>query len=453
MEISAPVHPGLPLLGNSLSMALDPLGMFTKLHRRYGRVVQISLGGRQQFLLFQPDDVKYVMQENNRNYVRSPAFMILKRFLGEGLLTSDGDFWRKQRRLAQPAFHRQKIMLLAETMVQESAAWVAGLQQLDLSKPVNISQSLMDVTMLIVCKTLFSTNVDGRLAGLSHSLETLNVLANDTLLSPIKLPHTWPTPGNIRYKRARAQVDSLIYEFIHTRKQTGTRHDDLLDMLLYARDEDTDESMSEEQLRDECVTLFTAGHETTAVAMAWLTYLLAQHPEVVTRLRAEADAVLGNVPGPNDALPPASAFRAMPYALQVVQETLRLYPPAWAMSRMALADDQIGPYRIPKGHTVIVSPYLLHHDPANWPDPERFDPDRFAEGRDKERPAYAYLPFGGGPRLCIGNQFALMEMQILLTFLVRTFDFQLVNAAAIKPKPLITLRPNRPIEVKLTLRN
>jgi cytochrome P450 len=184
--------------------------------------------------------------------------------------------------------------------------------------------------------------------------------------------------------------------------------------------------------------------------MAWLTYLLAQHPDVVARLRAEADAVLGNVP---DTDAPVAAFRSMPYALQVVQEALRLYPPAWAMSRMALNDDQIGPYRIPKGDTVIVSPYLLHHDPANWPDPDRFDPDRFAEGRDKDRPTYAYLPFGGGPRLCIGNQFALMEMQILLTFFVRTFDFHLANTAAIKPKPLITLRPNRPILVRLSLRN
>lgn len=454
METLVPVHPGLPLLGNALSLAREPLGFFSSLHQQYDRVVRLSIGGRRQYLIFQPEDVKHVLQENNRNYVRSPAFLILKRFLGEGLLTSDGDFWRRQRRLAQPAFHRQKIMLLAETMIQESASWAAELGRLDLSRPVNISQSYMDVTMHIVCKTLFSTSVDGRLDGLSHSLETLNVLANRSLLSPVKFPRSWPTPNNIRYRRARAQVDALIYEFIHTRKQTGDRRDDLLDMLLYATDDETGEGMSEQQLRDECVTLFTAGHETTAVSMAWLTYLLAQHPDVVAKLRAETDAVLGPVPTVSapDGLPPAAAFRAMPYALQVVQEALRLYPPAWAMSRMALNDDQLGSYRIPKGDTVIMSPYLLHHDPANWPDPERFDPDRFAEGRDKDRPAYAYLPFGGGPRLCIGNQFALMEMQILLTFLVRSFDFQLVNAASIKPKPLITLRPNRPIQVQLRAR-
>ncbi|MEZ0539582.1 cytochrome P450 [Fibrella arboris] len=452
METLVPVHPGLPLFGNALSLARDPLGFFTRLHRQYGQVVRLTIGGRRQHLVFQPEYAKHVLQENNRNYVRSPAFVVLKRFLGEGLLTSDGDFWRSQRRLAQPAFHRQKITLLAETMVQESAAWIAELKHLNLSQPVNMSQAYMDVTMHIVCKTLFSTNVEGRLDGLSHSLETLNVLANKSLLSPIKVPRSWPTPNNLRYNRARAQVDALIYAFIHTRKQTGDRRDDLLDMLLYATDEDTGQGMSEQQLRDECVTLFTAGHETTAVAMAWVTYLLALHPDVVAKLRAEADAVLGTLPSEPGSPPPVAAFRSMPYSLQVVQEALRLYPPAWAMSRMALNDDQLGPYRIPKGDTVIVSPYLLHHDPANWPDPDRFDPDRFAEGRDKDRPAYAYIPFGGGPRLCIGNQFALMEMQILLHLFIRAFDFELVNAAAIRPKPLITLRPNHPIQVNLTLR-
>ncbi|MBO0938322.1 cytochrome P450 [Fibrella sp. HMF5335] len=456
METIVPVHPGLPLVGNTLAVARDPLGMFTRLHRQYGRVVRINIGGRNQYMVFQPEDVKYVLQENHRNYGRSPAFRVLKRFLGEGLLTSDGDFWRHQRRLAQPAFHRQKITLLASTMVQESAAWVAELGQSDLSGPINISQALMDVTMRIVCKTLFSTDASHRLNGLSHSLETLNVLANKSLLSPIKWPTSWPTPNNRRYAKARKQVDDLIYGFIASRKQTGTRHDDLLDMLLYAEDEEAGDSpnrrMPEQQLRDECVTLFTAGHETTAVSMAWTLYLLAHNPASLERLQAEVAGVLGTVKTEEGALPPVEAFRAMPYTLQVVQESMRLYPPAWAMSRMALADDHIGPYRIPKGDTVVVSPYLLHHDPTNWPDPERFDPDRFAPGADAGRPAYAYLPFGGGPRLCIGNQFALMEMQILLALLVQSFDIHLVDKKPVRPQPLITLRPSRPIRLQLTAR-
>ena len=453
METVVPVHPGLPLVGNTLAVARDPLGMFTRLQRQYGRVVRISIGGRNQYMVFQPEDVKHVMQENHRNYGRSPAFRVLKRFLGEGLLTSDGDFWRQQRRLAQPAFHRQKITVLAATMVQESAAWVAELRQRDHSGPVNISQALMDVTMRIVCKTLFSTDAGRKLDGLSHSLETLNVLANKSLLSPVKWPSSWPTPNNRRFNKARKLVDELIYEFIATRKRTGARHDDLLDMLMYAEDEDTGGRMPETQLRDECVTLFTAGHETTAVSMAWTLYLLAQHPDILTKLQVEVATVLGTVTAEKAALPPVEAFRAMPYTMQVVQESMRLYPPAWAMSRMALADDHIGPYRIPKGDTVVVSPYLLHHDPANWPDPERFDPERFAPGADAGRPAYAYLPFGGGPRLCIGNQFALMEMQIMLALLVQSFAIGAVAGKPIKPQPLITLRPSRPVWVQLTPRS
>ncbi|MBO0931228.1 cytochrome P450 [Fibrella aquatilis] len=450
MEIIAPVHPGWPLVGNTLAVARDPLGMFMKLQRQYDRVVRINIGGRNQYMVFRPEDVKYVLQENHRNYGRSPAFRVLKRFLGEGLLTSDGDFWRHQRRLAQPAFHRQKITVLASTMVEESAAWVAQLRQGDLSGPVNMSQALMDVTMRIVCKTLFSTDAGQRLDGLSHSLETLNVLANKTLLSPIKWPTNWPTPNNVRYNNARRQVDALIYGFIANRKRTGTRHDDLLDMLLYAEDEDTGQRMPDAQLRDECVTLFTAGHETTAVSMAWTMYLLASHPAILKRLQTEVATVLGT--GASESLPPVEAFRTLPYTMQVVQESMRLYPPAWAMSRMALADDHIGPFRIPKGDTVVVSPYLLHHDPTNWPDPDRFDPDRFAPGADAGRPAYAYLPFGGGPRLCIGNQFALMEMQILLALLVQSFDIQLIDGKPIRPQPLITLRPNRHIWLRLTAR-
>lgn len=450
--MNVPIHPGLPFVGNTLWFARNPLGAFMQLQRTYERVVKISIGGRNQYVLLRPDDTKYVLQENHRNYGRSPAFRVLKRFLGEGLLTSDGDFWRKQRRLAQPAFHRQQIARLGETMVQEAAAWVDELARLDHRQPVNLSQAFMDVTMRIVCKTLFGSDIGTKLDGLSRALDQLNHIANDAVLSPVRLPNSWPTPNNLRSRRAMQRVDDLIYGFIADRKRTGQRHDDLLDMLLYAVDEETGQGMSEKQLRDECVTLFSAGHETTAVSMAWLTYLLTRHPDVLTRLRAEVKAALtvGRPGAPSVELPPVAAFRSMSYALQVIQEGMRLYPPAWAMSRMALADDQIGAFHIPKGDTVLMSPYLLHHDPQNWPDPERFDPDRFLPEREKERPAYAYLPFGGGPRLCIGNQFALLEMQILLALLVQRFDIRLASNKPINPKPLITLRPDRAVEVRLS---
>ncbi|WP_332368317.1 cytochrome P450 [Spirosoma telluris] len=415
------------------------------MQRNHDRLVHLRIGGRNQYLVLRPEDVKHVMQENHRNYGRSPAFEILKIFLGNGLLTSDGDFWRRQRRLAQPAFHRQRLAALTTTMIAETASWIAELKQHNTQQPVNISQAFMDVTMRIVCKTLFGSDTTGKLDGLSTALDTLNYLANKKMLSPIRFPYSWPTPDNIRSKRARAQVDSFIYGVIDQRRQQHQDKDDLLGMLLSAEDEDTGEKMSDQQLRDECVTIFSAGHETTAVSMAWTVYLLSKHPDVLARLQTESRAVLGDV-----TTPPPDAFRSLTYTLQVVQESLRLYPPAWVLSRRAHHPDHIGPYTIPAGDTALISPYLLHRDPANWPDPDRFDPDRFAPGGPKDQlHSYAYLPFGGGPRLCIGNQFTLMEMQILLAMLVRSFELKPVPKQRITPKPLITLRPNQAIRINL----
>ena len=444
-----PLHRGLPLLGNTLAFFRDPLKTLLILQRQQHRMVHLRIGGRHQYLVFSPEDSKHVLQENHRNYGRSLAFQVLKIFLGNGLLTSDGEFWRRQRRLAQPAFHRQKLAALTQTMITETATWLDELKQRNRTQPVNVSQAFMDVTMRIVCKTLFGSDVATQLDGLSLALDTLNYMANERLVSPIRMPLNWPTPGNRRFRRAGIQVDSFIYGLINQRRQnliTGVDSgDDLLGMLLSAEDEETGERMSDQQLRDECVTLFAAGHETTAVSMAWTLHLLAQNPDVLARLRSESKSVLGDAKTPVPDL-----FRALPYAMQVVQESLRLYPPAWIMSRLALGDDHIGPYTIPAGAAALVCPYLLHRDPANWSDPERFDPERFAPGGEKDQlHSYAYLPFGGGPRLCIGNQFALMEMQILLAMLVRDFDIQAVSNQRISPKPLITLRPNRPVNVIL----
>ncbi|GAB3560122.1 cytochrome P450 [Spirosoma fluminis] len=437
-----PLHPGLPILGNTLSFLRDPLAIL-RILQRYDRVVHLRIGGRHQYLVLRPEDAKHVMQENHRNYGRSPAFNVLKIFLGNGLLTSDGDFWRRQRRLAQPAFHRQKLAALAQTMVQETADWITELKRHDRRQPVNVSQAFMDVTMRIVCKTLFGSDVVGKLDGLSSALDTLQYYANQRMLSPIRVPMSWPTPAHQRFRKAGALVDSFIYGVIGQRRQNQpTQHDDLLDMLLNAEDEETGERMSDQQLRDECVTLFAAGHETTAVSMAWTLLLLVDNPAILARLKAEVTSVLGNDPAP-----PAERFRALTYTMQVIQESLRLYPPAWIMSRLAHNDDHIGPYVIPAGDTALVCPYLLHRDPATWPDPDRFDPDRFAAGADKDRHSYAYLPFGGGPRLCIGNQFALMEMQILLAMFIREFDIQAIKNQRIATQPLITLRPKRPIQL------
>lgn len=450
-----PLHPGLPFVGNTIDFVRNPLGTLLAIQRQQQRVVHLRIAGRHQYLVLKPEDTKHILQENHRNYGRSLAFQILKIFLGNGLLTSDGEFWHRQRRLTQPAFHRQKLVALAQTMIIETADWIDELKQRDPKQPVNLSQAFMDVTMRIVCKTLFGSDVSTRLSGLSVALDTLNYMANERMTALFRVPMHWPTPGNLRFRRASQQVDSFIYNLINQRRQSlragAGSGDDLLSMLLNTEDEETGDwpdsgRMSDQQLRDECVTLFAAGHETTAVSMAWTLHLLTQHPDVLARLRQESRLALGN-----DRTPSPDVFRALPYTMQVVQESLRLYPPAWIMSRLALGDDHLGPYTIPSGSTVMVCPYLLHRDPTNWPDPDRFDPERFAPGglKDQLYP-YAYLPFGGGPRLCIGNQFALMEMQILLAMLVRDFDVKPVSDAPIVPRPLITLRPNRPVQVFLS---
>lgn len=444
-----PLHPGFPLVGNTFDFVRNPLGTLLAIQHRQQRVVHLRIAGRHQYLVLTPDDTKHVLQENHRNYGRSLAFQVLKIFLGNGLLTSDGDFWRRQRRLAQPAFHRQKLAALTQTMIAESATWIDELKPCNTNQPVNVSQALMDVTMRIVCKALFGAQVATQLNGLSLALDTLNYMANKRMTSLFRVPMHWPTPGNRRFRRASQQVDTFIYNVIDQRRQSlragGELGDDLLSMLLGTEDEETGERMSDQQLRDECVTLFSAGYETTAVSMGWTIYLLTQHPDVLARLRLECQTVLGNVRTPSP-----EAFRALSYTMQVIQESLRLYPPAWIMSRLALNDDHLGPYTIPAGTTVMVCPYLLHRDPTSWPDPDRFDPDRFAPGGQKDQlHSYAYLPFGGGPRLCIGNQFALLEMQILLAMLVRSFSLKPVPNLFIAPKPLITLRPNQPVQAFL----
>ena len=441
-----PVHPGLPLVGNTLEYLRDPLAFMRRLLRTYGheRMVRIAIGGRKTTLMLKPEEAKQVIQENNRNYGRGKSFAILREFLGNGLLTSEGDFWRRQRRLAQPAFHRQKLAILADIMIEEALAWSNRLSQLDQAKPVNMSAAAVDVTLRIVTRTLFGSHLGSELDNLSHALAHLNHVANNAVINPIRFPKWVPTPDNRAFTKAMTKVDDLIYGIIRLRRQTGESRDDLLDMLLRATDEETGESMSDNQLRDEMVTLFTAGHETTATSMAWTLHLLVQHPDIMGRAKEEIKSVLGH-----REFPSATDLRAMPYISQIINESLRLYPPAWVMSRLSLGPDRFGDHEIEANSGVLISPYVLHHDPENWPDPEQFDPERFNPATTSERHPYSFLPFGGGPRLCIGNQFALLEMHALLIVLLHRFTLVQVPNLRITTQPLITLRPKNAIRIYL----
>ncbi|WP_128548206.1 cytochrome P450 [Larkinella soli] len=446
-----PYLKGAPFVGSTFDFIRDPLNFLLRLQRRYDRLVQFSVVGRLITLTLTPEDARHILQENNKNYLKSEAYQVLQMFLGNGLLNSEGDFWRRQRRLAQPAFHRQRLALLVDGMNEDTSALLKRWRQNDPTRPVDVTEEMMKLALAIVTRSLFSSDVSRYLDNVSRSITVIIETAYKELFNFFPFTRNLPTPRTIRYRRAVEKIEAIIYEIIDRRRnerRTG-QYDDLLEMLMEARDEDTGEQMTDKQLRDEVTTIFMAGHETTANALSWALYLLADHPEVVRKMREEIDRVLGP-----DGLPTVETLRELTYVMQVIQETMRLYPPAWIFSRQPLRTDQFGEYRIvmPGARAVLICPYLLHRDPKYWAAPDRFDPDHFRPERVRERPTYAYLPFGGGPRMCIGNNFALMEMQIVLALLVRSFDFQRVGRKEVEPEPGITLRPKGGIRLQIVPR-
>jgi len=443
-----PREKGWPLVGNTFQFVRDPLGYLRDLHRRYERVVGLQIANRRLTVTFTPEDAKYILQENNKNYHKSEAYKVLQLFLGNGLLTSEGDFWRRQRRLAQPAFHRQRLALLVGTMNEEVRELVTRWRQHDPALPLDVSGEMMKLALAIVTRSLFSSDVKQHIDTLSTPINQIIEFAYEALYDFVHIPLKYPTPRNVRYQRAVDKIEAVIYEMINLRRAENgrVRHDDLLEMLMEVQDEETGERMTDRQLRDEVTTIFMAGHETTANALSWALYLLAKHPAVVQQLREEFNRVLGP-----DGDPTAENLRELTYTMQVVNETMRLYPPAWVFSRKPLADDVLeGGYRLPAGNGVLVCPYLLHRDPKFWDQPDAFNPDHFLPEKVKARPTYAYIPFGGGPRLCIGNNFALMEMQVALVHLVRAFDYRTTRRDVIQPEPGITLRPKGGLRLRIS---
>jgi cytochrome P450 len=405
-----------------------------KAARDFGGVVYFKIGPRRGFLVSNPDDVRHVLQDNARNYHKSPLYDKLRMFLGNGLLTSEDDFWLRQRRIAQPAFHRQKLAGLARVMAD--AARDAAERWLPLAesgRPVDVDEEMMRLTRNVVVRALlgadlgpFTSTIDPAWTVINeHIGESFWSLGFDTL----------PTPKYRRFKAARAILRGAVDHVIAERRRTGADGDDLLSMLMAARDEETGEAMTDEQLRVEVTTFLLAGQETTSLALTWTWYLLSQHPQVRQRLEDEIDAVLGGRP------PDYMDLANLPYLRMVVDESMRLYPPAWGFSRQAMSDDQLGGFRLPRGWLAFVIPYVLHRLPAFWRDPDVFDPERFLPERSADRPKFAYIPFGAGPRQCIGNQFALIETQLTVATFAQAYRLRLQPGHRVDPWPLITLRP------------
>ncbi|MBI1193968.1 MAG: cytochrome P450 [Bacteroidetes bacterium] len=427
-----PAPPGNWLSGTASAFSRDPVAYINRYSPVYAPVWTMMARLRKVVLLNDPVWVKYVLAENNKNYTKSFGYDLLRPLLGNGLLTSEGEFWMSQRRLMQPAFHKQAILTFVEVMLEEGQRCAERFRQAaDRGETLNISAEMSRVTMVIVSRCLLGMLVPGDLDRISASLELANRDANHRIQHPFALPMKVPTPGNLKVRRALAELDRTINGIIADRRRSGERGTDLLSMLLEARDADTGEAMSDRQLRDEIATIFIAGHETTANALSWTLYALATNPEVEQKLCSEIDAAGAGAADP----------AGLPYVRLVARESLRLYPPAWIVGREPIADDTIAGYTIPAGTSVLMPTVCIQRNPEFWPDPLAFKPERHEEERVKDLPKYAYFPFGGGPRICIGINFAWMELFLLLPLLMQGLRYRTVSNAAPALEHLITLHP------------
>mgnify|MGYP003325448567 FL=1 len=431
------------LWGNVAAFQSDRLGFMSDVARDYGGIAYIRFAWRQVWLVTERSVIESVLVTQARQFRKHFALRINPVVLGNGLLTSEGDFWLRQRRLAQPAFNRNQIASYIPTFVGHTARmldqWKAGESR-------DVLQEMMALTLGIASKTLFGADSDS----LAEQVRTaLNVTQEEFVRRigrPIQIPNWIPTARNRRLMRAVRDLDKIVYDFIRLRRSSKENRDDLLSRLLAARDENSTGEMSDRQLRDECLTIFLAGQETTALALSWTWYLLGNHPEAAIRIYAEVDRVLdGRVPTLDD-LP---QLRETEFALL---ESMRLYPPAFVVGREALVDTEVGGYPCPRGTTVLMPESVVHRDPRFFPRPDEFLPERWQNDLEKRLPNCAYFPFGAGPRICIGNTFAMMEMTLALAMMAQRFQFTLTPGQQIRMGVQFTLRPSPAVMTMLTPR-
>lgn len=426
---------GLPLVGVLPQVRRDSLAFLLNTARTYGDVARYRLGPLRSFLISHPDGVQQVLQENVKNYTKDHfSYAMVRWVAGNGLLTSQGDFWLRQRRLAQPAFHRQRIAAMGDTMVAFTREMLdEWAPDGEAGRPRDVGGAMMRLTLRIVGAALFGAQVKQQADTVDWAFSELTGQIVDRFRRFQIIPPVLPTRQDRRFRAATRALDGVVYQIIAERRGRGEDTGDLLSMLMLARDEETGAAMDDQQLHDEVLTMLVAGHETTATALSWAWALLAQHPQVEAKLHAEVDALGGRAPS-------AADLPRLPYARMIVDETLRLYPPVYILSRKVKQDDVIGGHRIPAGSSVDISPYVTHRHPAFWDKPDAFVPERFAPDQ-AARPRFAYFPFSGGPRQCIGNSFALMEAQLILSTVAQRFRLRLQPGQVVTPDPLITLRP------------
>jgi len=427
--VRPPGPSNLPIIGQLRPFRANPLEFIRKATREYGDLVYFRVASQHLYVVGHPDYVREILVTHQNNFVKSRALQRAKILLGEGLLTSEGEHHRRQRRLVQPAFHRERLAGYAAAM---SASAVRARERWQTGSSMDVSVEMAKLTLSVVAKTLFSADIDAEAQEIGAAMTTILELFKVLLMPFSEYMDKLPLPATRRFQKARARLDATIYGLIAERRSSGIDAGDLLSMLLLAQDEG--DEMTDEQIRDEAMTLFLAGHETGANALTWSWYLLSQHPYAERRLHEEIDSVLGDRP------PELADLPNLRYAEMILAEALRLYPPAWAIGRKAIGEFALGGYDIPAGSICIVSPFVIQRDPRWFPDPEKFDPERWTPEAREARPKFSYFPFGGGARVCIGERFAWMEGVILLATIAQKWRFRLGQGQQVEPLPLVTLR-------------
>ncbi|HJL00965.1 MAG TPA: cytochrome P450 [Polyangiaceae bacterium LLY-WYZ-15_(1-7)] len=434
--------PGRPLVGHLFDAWEDGPRFMLRGLLEHGDHVCFRFAHYDYRLIGDPEDVRHVLVRHHENYVKSRNYAGLRLTLGEGLVTSEGAHWKRQRKLAQPVFTPRRLTGFVDTMAACTDALLEDWERRGRGAPLalDVHREMMRLTFRIVGLTLMGVDLEGEAQTFAGALEEALHFANDYVENPLSLPPWVPTARNRRFRAAMATLDGTVGRLVRARREEGGE-EDLLGMLVAATD--GGERMTDAQLRDEVLTMVVAGHETTANALSWTWALLSQHPAVARRVEAEARSVLGDGP------PTAADLDRLEYTERVIREALRLHPPVWIIERDALAEDSLGGYRVPAGATVAISPYALHRHPRWWANPEGFDPDRFLPERVAERPRYVYLPFGAGPRVCIGAGFALMEAKLILAMIARRHRLELEPGHPLEADPGITLRPRHGVRVRV----
>jgi len=434
-------------MGHVPELRRDPLAFYLRCVQEFGDVVTVRFGWTKIFLVSHPDLIEQVLVSEGKNFIKHYALRMNRTLLGNGLLTSEGDFWLRQRRLIQPLFQRDRLAGYASIMVQlareQTDAWHDG-------ETRDLHADMTGLTLRIIAQALFGADVSHLAVEVGEALSEIMTNFNRRFFAVLRFPEWVPTPAHLRLRRAAARLDRVVYGLIEKRRREGIERDDLLSRLLRARDEADSTGMTDRQLRDEAMTLFLAGHDTTSLTLTWAWYLLACHPEAMSRLTEELKRELAGRPPTLDDLP------RLRYAEMVVQEAMRLFPPAYAIGRQALHACRLGGYSLPAGATVLLCQYVVHRDPRWFQNPDKFLPERWAStpgadtpGLAARLPKYAYFPFGGGARICVGNTFAMVEAVLVLAALAQRFRVQPYSGPEIRLQAAITLRPVDPIRLTL----